>query len=157
MSKKPNIKKKLLVWASISSKGISRIYFVPSGLAANQHIYKEECLQRHSIPLINKYHKEDEFIFWPDLASSHYAETVCDFMIESKINFVENYENPANLQECRPIEQFWAILKKKVYNGNWKAKNVDQLKERILYMATQVDRSLLADLFKSMVLTMKDI
>ena len=95
--------------------------------------------------------------FQPDLASSHYAETVCDFMIESKINFVEKYENPANLPECRPIEQFWAILKQKVYNGNWKAKNVDQLKNRIIYMATQVDRSFLANLFKSMVRTMKNI
>ena len=38
-----------------------------------------------------------------------------------------------------------------------KAKNVDQLKNRIIYMATQVDRSLLADLFESMVRTMKDI
>jgi hypothetical protein len=114
-------------------------------------------LQRCLIPFIKKYHQEDEFIFRPDLASSHYAETVCDFKIESKINFVEKYENPANLPECRPIEQFWAIIKKKVYNGNWKAKNLDQLKERILYMATQIGRSLLAGLFKSMVRTMKDI
>jgi len=147
----------LLVWAAISSKGISRIFIVPSGLAVNQHINKEECLQRCLIPFIKKYHQEDEFIFRPDLASSHYGETVCDFKIESKINFVEKYENPANLPECRPIEQFWAIIKKKVYNGNWKAKNVDQLKERILYMATQIGRSLLAGLFKSMVRTMKDI
>jgi hypothetical protein len=155
--KKAKYEKKLLVWAAISSKGISKIFIVPSGQAVNQHIYKEECLQRRLIPFIKKYHQEDEFIFWPDLASSHYAETVCDFMIESKINFVEKYENPANLPECRPIEQFWAILKQKVYNGNWKAKNLDQLKDRIIYMATQVDRSLLADLFESMVRTMKDI
>ena len=69
MSKKPNVKKKLLVWAAISSKGISRIFIVPSGQAVNQHIYKEECLQRRLIPFIKKYHQEDEFIFWPDLAS----------------------------------------------------------------------------------------
>lgn len=155
--KKAKYEKKLLVWAAISSKGISKIFIVPSGQAINQDIYKEECLKRRLIPFIKKYHQEDEFIFWPDLASSHYAETVCDFMIESKINFVEKYENPANLPECRPIEQFWAILKQKVYNGNWKAKNLDQLKNRIIYMAAQVDRSLLADLFKSMVRTMKDI
>ena len=147
----------MLVWAAISSKGISKIFIVPSGQAINQDIYKEEWLKRRLIPFIKKYHREDEFIFWPDLASSHYAETVWDFKIESKINFGEKYENPANLPECRPIEQFWAILKEKVYNGNWKAKNVDQLEEIILYMATQVDRSLLADLFKSMVRTMKDI
>ena len=143
--KKTKYEKKLLVWVAISSKGISEIFMLPSGQAVNQHIYKEECLQRRLIPFINKHHQEDEFIFWPDLASSHYAETVCDFMIESKINFVEKYENPANLPECRPIEQFWAILKEKVYKRNWRAKNLDQLRKRIRLMVAQVDRSLLAD------------
>ena len=114
--KKAKYEKNLLVWAAISSKGISKIFIVPSGQAFNQHIYKEECLQRRLIPFIKKYHQEDEFIFWPDLASPHYAETVCDFMIESKINFVEKYENPENLPECRPIEQFWAILKSIIYS-----------------------------------------
>jgi transposase len=155
--RKAKYEKKLLVWVAISSKGISNIFIVPSGQAVNQHIYKEECLKRRLIPFIQKYHQEDEFIFWPDLASSHYAETVCDFMIESKINFVEKYENPANLPECRPIEQFWAILKEKVYKRNWKAKNLDQLEKRIKFQATQVDRSLLADLFTSMVRTIKDV
>ena len=146
------MKKNCLFGPLSQAKGFQKY---SSFLQVKLSINKEECLQRRLIPFIKKYHQEDEFIFWPDLASSHYAETVCDFMIESKINFVEKYENPANLPECRPIEQFWAILKQKVYNGNWKAKNVDQLKNRI--MATQVDRSLLADLFKSMVRTMKDI
>ncbi len=50
-----------------------------------------------------------------DLASSHYTETVSDFMIESKINFLEKYENPANLPECRPIEQFWAVFSLPAY------------------------------------------
>ena len=148
------MKKNCLFGPLSQAKGFQKY---SSFLQVKLSINKEECLQRRLIPFIKKYHQEDKFIFWPDLASSHYAETVCDFMIESKINFVEKYENPANLPECRPIEQFWAILKQKVYNGNWKAKNVDQLKKRIIYMATQVDRSLLADLFKNLVRTMKDI
>ena len=155
--KKAKFEKKLLVWAAISSKGISKILIFPKCHAVNQYIYKEECLQRRLIPFINKYHQDDEFIFWPDLASSHYAETVCDFMIESKINFVEKYENPANLPECRPIEKFWGILKEKVYKHNWRAKNLDQLAKRIRFMAAQIDRSLLADLFTSMIRTMKEI
>ena len=56
------------------------------------------------IPFIKKYHLNNDF------GTSHYAETVCDFMIVNKIQFVEKYENPANLPECRPIELFWAIL-----------------------------------------------
>ena len=43
--RKAKYEKKLLVWAAISSKGISNIFIVPSGQAVNQHIYKEECFE----------------------------------------------------------------------------------------------------------------
>ena len=66
--KKDKFEKKLLVWAAISSKGISKLFIVPSGQAVNQHIYKEEYLQHHLIPFIKKYHQKYEFVFWPDLA-----------------------------------------------------------------------------------------
>ena len=102
-STKAKYEDKLLVWLAMSRKGISKLFITPSGLAINQHIYKEECINKRLIPFIEKYHLQDEIIFWPDLASSNYAESVCDFLIESKI---EKYENPANLPECRPIERF---------------------------------------------------
>ena len=75
---------------AISSKGISNIFIVPSGQAVNQQIYKEECLKRRLIPFIQKYHQEDEFIFWADLASSHYAETICDFIIDQLAGMPSN-------------------------------------------------------------------
>jgi len=34
------------------------------------------------------------------------------------INFIEKIENPANLPEGRAIEDFWSILKAKVYENN---------------------------------------
>ena len=40
------------------------------------------------------------------------------YSIDKKINFVEKEDNPQNVPECRPIKDFWAILKAKVYVDN---------------------------------------
>ena len=148
--KKKKFESKILVWAAISRKGVSQIFVCPSGQAVNQIIYKEECLERRLIPFIKKYHSEDNIIFWPDLASSHYAETVLDFMIEENITYVEKYENPANLPECRPIELFWAALKRLVYAEGWQAKDTKQLELRIRYCIKQIDKNNLTALFDGM-------
>ena len=69
-SKKFNQKKKfeekILVYLVISSKGVSKPYMVPSGLAINQDVYIKECLSKRVIPFINEYHSDGEYIFWPD-------------------------------------------------------------------------------------------
>ena len=70
-------------------------------------------------------------MFWPDLASSHYANDVRDYLKAKGIATVPKAINPANVPEARPIENFWANLKAKVYEGDWKAKNIDDLKKKI--------------------------
>jgi hypothetical protein len=39
--------------------------------------------------------------------------------------------NPANLPKARPIEDFWGSLKLEVYENDWVAKDLDELKARI--------------------------
>ena len=52
-------------------------------------------------------------------------------MVENSINQVDKSDNPANLAEAREIiEKFWSILKRKVYENGWEAKQ-HQLKLRI--------------------------
>ena len=103
LSRKANIEKKLLVWVEVSKNGLSEVIICPSGLAIDQHIYQDKFLKRRLIRFIKKYHSDSNSIFWHDLASAHYAESVYDCKNESEIEFVEKYENPANLPECRPI------------------------------------------------------
>lgn len=100
---------------------------------------------------------QEDIIFWPDLASSHYAESVMDFMIEKRINFVEKYENPANVPEVRPIEQFWAILKARVYDGGWRANNLPELRKRIRKCIKKVDTNQLTALIECMHKNMKAV
>jgi len=67
---KPKFEQKLLVWIAVSSEGMSRPWFVPSKMAINQYNYKSECIERRLIPFLQQ-HKNNKYIFWPDLASSH--------------------------------------------------------------------------------------
>lgn len=65
---------KMLMWIAISSKGISAPFFQSSrGLAVNSDVYINECLSKLN-RFIESNHARDEIIFWPDLASCHYAK-----------------------------------------------------------------------------------
>ena len=131
MIQKCKFEQKLFVWIAVSTRGLSEPYIVKSGNAINPFIYRDECLSKRLLPFIKQFHSDDNYVFWPDLASSHYAEASLDFMIENSINHVDKCDNPANLPEARPIENFWSILKGKVYKNGWEAKSLHQLKLRI--------------------------
>ena len=68
---------------------------------------------------------------------------------------MEKYENPANLPECRPIEQLWAILKTAVYAQSWKAKDLSQLRRRVVDCVNKLDQSIVAKLFDGMLKNMR--
>lgn len=136
---KTKFEPKILLWAAISPKGISKPYFAPSGLAINQDVYMKECIVKRLIPYIKQNHIDGNYVFWPDLASSHYATKVQQEMRRQNLNFVEKCDNPANLPEARPIEDFWSYLKGLVYERGWRAENIVQLKRRIQTCLKKVD------------------
>lgn len=137
---KKKFEPKLMVWIAISPKGVSKPYFKPSKLAINQEVYLNECIKKRLIPFISKYHADSQYVFWPDKASSHYAKTVTDYLDANNIQYIPKDLNPANLPESRPIEDFWAKLKRKVYKQDWCAENVTQLKQRIRYCLQNIDK-----------------
>lgn len=153
----PNVKykavgkytKKCLVWVCFSENGLSPPFFLPSGLAVNQKIYLEQIIKKRLIPFIERYHSHGKYIFWPDLASAHYAKSVISYLNEKNINFVKKNENPPNVPEIRPIEDFWGILKGLVYKNNWQAENLDKLKNRIKYCMKKIDKDLIQSLAQS--------
>lgn len=133
---------KLLVWIAISECGLSEPFFVPSKTAVNQFVYLGECLEKRLVPFIRQHHPDGQYIFYPDLASSHYAQRVVKWYNDNSINYVKKAENPANCPEVRPIENFWSILKGKVYESNWKANNLKELEVRIRFCLSKIDQNL---------------
>ena len=118
---------KLLVWMGVSQKGISSIYVHRSTIAIKQETYLHDCIRKRSLPFINRHHKNDNVLFWPDLASSHYSKRVQAFLQANNIKFVQRQQNPPNVPQARPIETIWWLLEQKVYEGAWEAKNLEQV------------------------------
>lgn len=129
---------KLLVWIAISPKGIAKPIFRPSGLAINAEGYLE-MIKESLVPFVKEHYSSGGYVFWPDLATSHYASNVQKFLKKQSIPCVLKSINPANVPKARPIEDFWGDLKDKVYKGDWKANNLEELKERILSVLRKMD------------------
>jgi len=97
--------KKVLLWLAISSEGMSEPVFFQSGLAVNSERYIAECLPKVA-EFIKSKHKKKNTVFWPDLASSHYAKNSLEAMKQLKIPYVPKDCNPPNVPQLRPIEDF---------------------------------------------------
>jgi transposase len=136
---KSKFEPKLMLWIAISKYGVSKSYFRPSGQAINQNIYLNKCIKKRLIPFINANHSDNNYLFWPDKASAHYAKKVVNFLNEKKINFVPKYRNPTNVPQCRPIEDFFADLTQIVYANGWKAENIPQLRRRVQNCIKKLD------------------
>jgi hypothetical protein len=68
---------------------------------------------------------------------------VVEYTRDKSVNFVEKAENPPNMPEIRPIENFWDILKGLVYQNNWQAENLDQLRKRIACCLRKIEFELI--------------
>ena len=78
---KEKFPKKLLMWIAISDCGMSEPLFRTSkAVEINSSIYINECLEKRLLPFIHKYHRAFNYLFWPDLASSHYSKDSLNWM-----------------------------------------------------------------------------
>lgn len=101
---KSKFSKKVLVWVAISSKGISDPFIIrSSSVSINQFNYLKECFQKRLLKFIRDNHPDDSYIFWPDLASSHYVGTVTTAMDEMGIIYVPKINNSPNCPQARPM------------------------------------------------------
>jgi len=128
---KAKFEEKILLWIIFSSKGIGQVYIAQSKQAINKYIYLDKCIKKRLVPFINKYYRGDQYVFWPDLASLHYANSVQIWLEENNINFLAKSDNPANLPEVSPIENVFVIIKRDVYRDGWSVSSIKQYKQRI--------------------------
>lgn len=143
---KTKFEPKVLMWIAISSKGISVPYFQSSSsVSVNTDIYIANCLPKLK-RFIEEKHANDKIIFWPDLASCHYANKTQNWLRKQKIDFVPKNDNPPNVPQARPIERFWAILSRGVYENGWEAQNHQQLIRRIKRKLKEIDVSVVQNM-----------
>ncbi|KAJ8984762.1 hypothetical protein NQ317_012125 [Molorchus minor] len=120
------------------NRGISRPFVGRvRGEALNSQGYIENCLSK-LLQFVQEHHAEDDIMFWPDLASCHYSRDTQNWF-QHRIPFVPKNANPPNLPQARPIEDFWALLSRKVYHRGWEAQNEQQLRRRIFEKLREID------------------
>lgn len=144
--KKKKYEPKILVWLAISEDGHSAPFFRQAGMAINGHTYREECVRLRLKRFIDEVHGDDEILFWPDLASAHYAKDTVALYEELEINVVPREANPPNVPQVRPIEDLWGILKGLVYKDGWEATTARQLQQRIKKCLADMDWACVQDM-----------
>lgn len=101
------------------------------------------------IPFINS-HSNSNVSFWPDLASCHYSKTVLEELASNNVTYVPKDFNPPNVPPVRLIENFWSILKRKVYANGFVAKNqnhlMNEIEKQLLTFRTDDFRNLMQNL-----------
>lgn len=112
--------RKHMVWQSICSCGQKSEIFISKG-TLNKDIYIKECLQKRLLPFL-KSHRVSP-LFWPGLASVHYAKDTQEWYKANKVIFVPIEANPPNVPQLRPIETFWALVKQKLKEKGREAKD----------------------------------
>jgi len=134
---KQKFPKKFLVWQALDDKGHASDLFICEG-TMNADLYLNECIKKRLIPFIKKWHSNSNVLFWPDLAQAHYAKRVTDFLDEQKINYVSKKDNPPNVPQARPIEQYWAICKRKYAEKNVQSNTLSNFKSIWKKIANEV-------------------
>lgn len=130
--------KKYLIWQAICKCGLKSNIFVTTG-TINTKIYVEECLQKRLLPMI-LLHK-DPVLFWPDLATCHYGKSAMDWYDVNRVNIVPKTANPPNCPELRPIEKYWAIMKRKLLHTKQVVKNEKELQRKWIKVSSEVTQS----------------
>ena len=57
------------------------------------------------------FHKKSQVLFWPNLESAYYANICQGILNKNDIKFIPKTQNPPNLPQARPIENFCSISK----------------------------------------------
>lgn len=129
--------KKFLIWIAHDSEGNFSDPYVMKG-TMNAQCYLKNCIKRRLLPFIQRHHPIDKVLFWPDLATIHYANDVTTYLDEQDIQFVRKENNTPNFPQGRPIEKFWALVKSRYKRVSRPPKNLKSFKVTITRICRQI-------------------
>jgi hypothetical protein len=95
--------KKVMIWQGICSCGLRSSAFV-TRRTMTADLYIDECLQKRLKAFIALH--IGPVIFWPDLASAHYAKKTLGWFEANQVDIVTKEQNPPNCPKFCPIEVY---------------------------------------------------
>ena len=110
-----------MFWGCFTFKGTGRL--IPVEGMMNSIKYKE-ILTKYLLPTVQVAFPEGGGIFQQDLAPCHTSKMIQKFFKESKLSVLEW---PGNSPDLNPIENLWAIIKKRLqkYDCTTKSKLIE--------------------------------
>jgi len=136
--KQSKFPKRYLIWQAICTCGGQSKFFVAQG-TINSQLYIKECLRKRLLPFL-KQHKVSTF-FWPDLASCHYSKATLEWHESNGVVLVPKTANPPNCPELRPIERYWALVKRQLKENKKPAKSLADFKIKWKQASGKVNRT----------------
>lgn len=129
--------KKHMIWQGICSCGHKTKSFVTSSTMKTE-VYMKECLQKRVLPFIRSH--DGPVKFWPDLASCHYSKKVLEWYAINQVDYIPRDMNPPNCPQFRPIENYWAIMKKKLIKSGKIVQDINSLRSTWNRQSKKVDK-----------------
>lgn len=148
-SKRKFIQKKFLVWQAMDELGNVSEPYISTG-TMDAKTYLTECLEKRLLPFIMRHHNIGDVVFWPDMATSHYARPVIEWLKAKGINFVERRDNAPNVPQARPIGKYWAACKAEYKRRKNVAKSLSSFKRIWRNLSQKVAQKCGKNLMQSM-------
>lgn len=137
--------KKMMVWQAICQCGMkSKPFFTNKNM--NADLYRTECLQKRVLPMVRLHNVP--VMFWPDLATCHYATDCLEWYNSNNVQFVEKDTNPPNSPEVRPIERYWGIIKRHLQTKVKAATSPEDFKKKWIRAADSQSEDTVQNLMK---------
>ena len=90
-------------------------------------------------PFVTEDYSNDRYVFLPDLKIANYAKATTALLDQLNIHFVPKELDPPNVEELRPIENVWALLKSDVYEEGLQTSCENQLRRKVRKCLRELD------------------
>ena len=140
----------VMFWAGLHGKNLVGPFRVPDGLKMDSQGYTD-FLSRHLLPYYNAMSARDKArtIFMHDNAPSHASAFTKKFLTDNGFIGSRIMAWPAQSPYLNPIENYWSVLKSKIYEGGKQFSSKDELWSGILDAFGRMENGLIEKLVKS--------
>ena len=137
----------VMIWACIINDTIIGPFRVPDGLKLTSKSYVD-FLKNNLLKFYENFEDKEKnaLLFMHDNAPAHAAKNTKQFL---KNRGIKTMKWPPNSPDLNPIENFWGILKTKLYEGGKKYKSKNELWTEIFSICSNIEKNLIKKLTSS--------